>query len=542
MLANRKTCEVDSPILTTSVNIKNSYVFAIFFTVLLLVLLIAHSPKTFAFSGSGNGTSGNPYQISTCAQLQSMNGNLSSYYELVSDIDCSASSSWNGGAGFLPVGNSSTPFTGSLNGQHYTIINLSIDNTTDGYVGLFGEISGSTISNLNFLNANISGTATNAYTGVLAGEIYESTVSHVTANGTVTGYWPGGLGGDAIGTNGTPAVVSYSGFSGSVTGTYAYAGGLFSYITDANLSNSYANTSSVYSIEYTGGLVGGTGSDNTSNYITDSYAISKSVSGYCGYTGGLAGFDEYYSLTNDFAAAVQVGCNGYSEGFVGADINGTAWSNNYCDTFVANQNGCVNTTNASNTATAVDTSGTDPQYFYSDRNPPLSSWLFSNAGWVEHPDTYPTLYGAPMATSASLSSTATATTITPTWSYSDPGLEPITSYNLEYRLASSSGQWTTVNLSSPTATAVTISNLAPSTTYVFQLTATNNYGISDVVDYTASTLAVLHGLKAPDTGYRSPQSNNPFATLIATLGAAMIGLGVKLLYRRQSSSNKRIVN
>ena len=62
----------------------------------------------------GEGTSASPYQIDSLAKLQGMRADLSAHYQLVQDIDASATQGWNGGAGFDPVGDAGTAFTGNL--------------------------------------------------------------------------------------------------------------------------------------------------------------------------------------------------------------------------------------------------------------------------------------------------------------------------------------------------------------------------------------------------------------------------------------------
>ncbi len=57
----------------------------------------------FAAGGSfadGDGSGGDPYQIEDCLDLQAMNNDLTASYILINDIDCSATSGWNGGEGF----------------------------------------------------------------------------------------------------------------------------------------------------------------------------------------------------------------------------------------------------------------------------------------------------------------------------------------------------------------------------------------------------------------------------------------------------------
>ena len=71
--------------------------------------------------------------ITNCTELQMMQtGNASSplNYILASDIDCSSI------VNFIPIGNSSFPFYGEINGQGYSIYNLKIN--TSGNAGLIG--------------------------------------------------------------------------------------------------------------------------------------------------------------------------------------------------------------------------------------------------------------------------------------------------------------------------------------------------------------------------------------------------------------------
>ena len=79
------------------------------------VLYSLFSPSTYAFSGTGGGTSGNPYEIATCSQLQEINSNLGAYYQINNDIDCN-------GVSFSPIGTSGGDFTGTLN--HFILNSL----------------------------------------------------------------------------------------------------------------------------------------------------------------------------------------------------------------------------------------------------------------------------------------------------------------------------------------------------------------------------------------------------------------------------------
>ena len=57
--------------------------------------------------------------------LQGINGNLSGLYALGSNIDATASSSWNAGAGFAPLGQPGAGFSGTFDGLDHTICKLT---------------------------------------------------------------------------------------------------------------------------------------------------------------------------------------------------------------------------------------------------------------------------------------------------------------------------------------------------------------------------------------------------------------------------------
>jgi len=100
--------------------------------------------------------------INSLTALQDMAGRCA----LGSDIDASATSGWNGGAGFEPIGNGSHQFGGVFDGLGHTITNLTIYRPTTNYVGLFGSVEHGTIRNVGLVNAHITG---NRYVGGLMG-------------------------------------------------------------------------------------------------------------------------------------------------------------------------------------------------------------------------------------------------------------------------------------------------------------------------------------------------------------------------------------
>lgn len=160
----------------------------------------------------GSGSVNDPFQISTCEQLQDINyeegeGNFpyltgNYYFILTQDIDCSGTAIWNNRAGFLPIGRTlnmggyygwetlGDRFVGTFDGANHTIKNLYINRPMFAYVGLFGEIGDSNndgekttyIKNLNIQDAKIYGSTG---LGILAASASYSVFSNITTSGIV---------------------------------------------------------------------------------------------------------------------------------------------------------------------------------------------------------------------------------------------------------------------------------------------------------------------------------------------------------------------
>lgn len=117
-----------------------------------------------SFAG-GSGTSVDPYQIETWEDLKNISNYLSSDFILMNDLgsgntgyDTYASSSANSGAGWLPLGNSTTKFEGNFNGGNNTISDVYINRSAEDYIGLFGYCDWfNEIYNLKLFNFNITG-------------------------------------------------------------------------------------------------------------------------------------------------------------------------------------------------------------------------------------------------------------------------------------------------------------------------------------------------------------------------------------------------
>jgi len=90
--------------------------------------------------------------------LQDIELDKSATYYLANDIDASETSGWDGGKGFLPIGDTSPyKFTGGLYGCGHTISNLVINRPERNRVGIFDTIEGAVIQDLTIENPTING-------------------------------------------------------------------------------------------------------------------------------------------------------------------------------------------------------------------------------------------------------------------------------------------------------------------------------------------------------------------------------------------------
>lgn len=138
---------------------------------------ISFSVGTNAKFNGGNGTASDPYLIASATQFTSILQGLDKHYRLICDIDFN-------GATINPIGqrvNSNDAivydeFTGSLDGNGYTIKNLNVvGHTNAGLFGIIGETG--EVADLKFYNVKVSANITNAekstsefYAGMIAGK------------------------------------------------------------------------------------------------------------------------------------------------------------------------------------------------------------------------------------------------------------------------------------------------------------------------------------------------------------------------------------
>lgn len=255
------------------------------------------------FSGSGSGTESDPYRIFNAVNLTQMRNFLNQegvYFKLQNDIDLTDWLADNyPGQGWQPVGSSSEPFKGVLDGNGKTISGFSINRSSTDYVGLFSYVTGATIKDLT-LKGDIKG---KAYVGSLLG-YGSATVTNYTFEGTVTGTgnYTGGVGGyqstasSSITVKGTVKGGNYTGgiygygvgltsatFTGQVTGS-SYIGGLEGQ-GSGTFNSCIVNAPVKGTSQYTGGLVGYTASSLTVSNCKHEGKVEGAS-----YTGGLVGY------------------------------------------------------------------------------------------------------------------------------------------------------------------------------------------------------------------------------------------------------------
>ncbi len=249
----------------------------------------------------GSGTYNDPYQVTTCAELQQLQNNLTAYYVLMNDIDCyqtqTGGGPW-GATGFNPIGtDSANSFKGSLNGRCFAIKNLYINNPTQNYVGIFGFMdSPGKVANLNVVNASVTG---GNCTGTIIGYKHSSTMDTCYASGYVNGQvCTGGVVGKCSNYQGPNCEITNTYSKVVVTGT-DYTGGVVGQITTYQggapyMINCYA-LCDVTGNNYVGGVSGfsgtyeGGGAELINCYATGNITGKTDVGGLSGWVGPYQG-------------------------------------------------------------------------------------------------------------------------------------------------------------------------------------------------------------------------------------------------------------
>lgn len=284
----------------------------------------------------GDGSAGNPYQISTAEQLNSIgvtSSLMSKHFILVNDIDMSSIT----GTAFNRIGNASYRFQGMFDGQDHTISNFSyVTATGTNLVGLFAYTQGSTIKNVHMVNVNVS--SPGLYVGgLVAFHDNHSVMSRCSVSGRVAGNMRvGGLAGQheeyskmtdcfssvrvqgssragvLVGENKDSSTMVRCRGNGIAagTGTARNLGGLAGAIDSASVEDCFAS-GHVVGISEVGGLVGYTYNGSILSSVADVNVIGDAAAG------GLTGVLEYYASAENCYASGPVEGGENTGGLVG---------------------------------------------------------------------------------------------------------------------------------------------------------------------------------------------------------------------------------
>ena len=345
-----------------------------FYPLFLMLLLYSAAAFTQTYSG-GSGTEGDPYQIANATDLIYLSNHSTDwakYFIQTADItfdaneenvdwDGDGSSDGAGTSGFAGIGNSTSMYTGTYDGQGYKVANLYMyypdDDATEG-VGLFAYCKGSIIKNLGIEDAYIYGNERVAMLiGVLEGECY---VDNCYAKGVVYGNTraAGLIGSDTfsspkahIHATNSYTEVDLALWDATYAGASRYLGGFMGSLSyHATISNCYAtgtiDNSLITDVSNTdlrrvGGFIGATyGKYDGDVVITDCYAIvdingledaaGTYGSGFYGYmliqaTGGSS-----LSISNCYSAGNRGFIRYYLTSY-SASATDTIFSNNFYD-------------------------------------------------------------------------------------------------------------------------------------------------------------------------------------------------------------------
>ena len=238
-----------------------------------------------AYSG-GAGTEGDPWLISTVADLKTLAATVNSgdaaefdadcedagnyhgyYFKQTADLDLSSIENWG------PIGYSGSGryFAGNYDGDNHIISNATSSGMKDGSgyatAGIFGWVVFGSVSNLHVRNANFTATSTNnySYVGGLASVVYGSTIDNCSVTSTTLE-------------------------SKRAPDNNACTGGIAGYSTGGTFIKCASVSNEVITQAYGGGFVGETDDTygvGTSSYV-DCYVANCKVAAYVDDVQGLS--------------------------------------------------------------------------------------------------------------------------------------------------------------------------------------------------------------------------------------------------------------
>ena len=475
----------------------------------------AYDTKTIVLDASilfdGDGTPDDPYQISTCENLQDIKYVPANSFALTNDIDCSTTNPnnpdfdvngiWGDSKGFDPIG----IFTGEyLDGYNFTINNIYINRSNIFVGGLIQMVNyNSTIKNFSLkggeMNFNKDNTTTLGGVGTIAGG-FLGTLDNVHSSVNIYTNNIDGVGG-LVSSIGDPALINQSSYSGNIFASgeiLTYVGGLVGSMSYGNIANSYSIGDitidpSISSQYFCGGFTGVAYFEQ----ISKSYSAGN-ISCPQGYaTGGFAGFSSNGNISDSFSATALIDTPSiYKSSFIGSS-NVDTLNSDYFDASLSQSEDC--SYSQPDICIGVNRYLSQPTYFKNNIvSAPLSSWNFTNI-WIRD-ISYPKLKFSPTAPGApsNLRGTNSPGSIDLTWdSPTIDGGSGITDYEIQFK-QSASDVWNTFDDGIRPETGATVTGLDTGESYELRVRALNIIG-NGLWSPTQLQLPIVATIEEPNT-------------------------------------------
>lgn len=256
-------------------------------------------------------------EVWTAEDLDDVRDNLSAAYVQMADIDLADYDNWD------PIGKSGAEFTGTYDGNGFTISNLTVNRPAEDDASLFGRLNYAEIKNVTLINADVTGNAT---TASLAGYCrYNVMISNCHAIGvTVTGSGSrvGGLVGEI---RDSSSIVNSSAIDIDVTGVNLIGGLVGWNIVDCSVIDSHASGVLTATAWGVGGLVGCTWNAVVENSSAHVDITAKEWAATGGLVGRLTGAG---TVKNSFATGIVDALNA-AGGLVGSAREMVTIENSY---------------------------------------------------------------------------------------------------------------------------------------------------------------------------------------------------------------------
>ena len=236
------------------------------------VSLAAAEDPGYTIEGDGSYTVTTDDGLRNVAKLVNEEGKTD--INITLDTDLTLTGEW------TPIGTESQPYTGTFDGNNYTITGLTV-NQTRNYVGLIGCIgSDGTVKNVKLENVNITGDG--FFVGGVAGTNY-GTIENCSVDGTLTNYVQclGGVVGDNLG-----SIIGCSS-SGTITGTGPNVGGIGGQSVGGTIMACYS-VANIKGWSSSGGVLGQT---NRETVVIACYHAKGNVTGEQSRIGGVIGWN-----------------------------------------------------------------------------------------------------------------------------------------------------------------------------------------------------------------------------------------------------------